>query len=48
MEQKFYVMLGMLISSRNIKDKEAFQKKLEKACDEVNKVIQGRYAISSP
>lgn len=38
MEQKFYVMLGDVISSRNIKDKEAFQKKLEKACVKVNKV----------
>jgi len=41
MEQKFYVMLGDVISSRNIKDKEAFQKKLEMACNEVNKVYSG-------
>ncbi len=36
MKQKLYVMLGDVISSRRIKDKAAFQKKLEKACHEIN------------
>lgn len=41
MNQKFYVMLGDVISSRGIKDKEAFRRKLEKACLEVNSNFAG-------
>ncbi len=37
MRQKLFVMLGDVISSRRIKDKESFQKKLDKACREINK-----------
>ncbi len=37
MKQKLYVMLGDVIASRRIKDKEAFQRKLEKACLEVKR-----------
>ncbi len=32
-----YVMLGDVVASRKIKEKEAFQRKLEKACLEVNR-----------
>lgn len=36
MKQKFYVTLGDVIASRRIKDKAAFQKKLETACLNAN------------
>lgn len=36
MKQKLYVMLGDVIASRRIEDKEAFQRKLEKVCLKVN------------
>ncbi len=40
-----YVMLGDVVASRQIEDKEAFQRKLEKACLEVNKnFIEDIYA----
>lgn len=41
MKQQFYVMLGDVISSRRIKDKEAFQNKLEEICDEINTAYRG-------
>jgi hypothetical protein len=37
MKQMLYVMLGDVIASRKIEDKEASQRKLEKACLEVNR-----------
>jgi hypothetical protein len=37
MKHKFYVMLGDVVASRKIKDKEAFQRKLEKVCLKVNR-----------
>ena len=36
MKQKFYVMLGDVIASRRITDREIFQRKLEEACSNVN------------
>lgn len=36
MNQKLYVISGDVLSSRRIKDKAAFQKKLEKACHSIN------------
>lgn len=36
MQEKYYVMLGDVVSSREISDRIEFQKKLEKACDEAN------------
>ena len=36
MKQKFYVMLGDVIASRKITDREIFQRKLEEACSNVN------------
>jgi len=41
MKQKLYVMMGDVISSRRIKDKEEFQIKLEKACADVNRAYAG-------
>jgi len=40
MKQKLYVILGDVICSRRIKDKEAFQRKLEKVCLIVNRNFQ--------
>jgi hypothetical protein len=37
MKQMLYVMLGDVVASRKIKDKEAFQRKLEKVCLKVNR-----------
>lgn len=36
MKQKFYVMLGDVIASRRITDREIFQRKLEEACSNAN------------
>jgi len=36
-KQKLYVILGDVIASRRIEDKEAFQRKLEKVCLNVNR-----------
>jgi hypothetical protein len=36
MKQKFYVMLGDVIGSTRITDREIFRRKLEKACSNVN------------
>lgn len=36
MKQKFYVMLGDVIASRRITDREIFQRKLVEACSNVN------------
>ncbi len=36
MKRKFFVMMGDVIASRRIKNREAFQKKLEKTCANVN------------
>lgn len=45
MKQNLYVMLGDVIDSRKIKDKEAFQRKLEEACLEVKRnFVQDIYA----
>jgi hypothetical protein len=37
MKQMLYVMLGDVIASRKIEDKESFQRKLEKVCLKVNR-----------
>ncbi len=37
MKQKLYVMMGDVVSSRRIKDKEAFRRNLEKACRDINR-----------
>ena len=37
MKQKLCVVLGDVLSSRRIEDKEAFQSKLEKTCNRINK-----------
>ena len=36
MKQKLYVLLGDVISSSRISDRDVFQKKLEEACNEIN------------
>lgn len=41
MEKRYYVVLCDVISSRRIKDKRAFQKKLEKTCSMVNATYSG-------
>lgn len=41
MKQKFYVMSGDVLSSRQIKDKEVFQKKIEKICSWINTTYAG-------
>ena len=38
MKQKLCVLLGDVLSSRRIEDKEAFQEKLEKTCSRINTV----------
>ena len=39
MTQKLYVMIGDVIASRGIKDREEFRKKLEKACLDINRTF---------
>jgi len=41
MRQKLYVMMGDVMSSRKIKEKEAFRKKLDKVCREINMAYAG-------
>jgi predicted DNA-binding protein YlxM (UPF0122 family) len=41
MTQKLYVMLGDVIASRGIKDREKFRNKLEKACLDINRNFSG-------
>jgi len=41
MTQKLYVMLGDVIASRGIKDREKFREKLEKACLDINRNFAG-------
>lgn len=41
MKQKFYVMSGDVLSSRQIKNKEVFQKKIEKICSWINTTYAG-------
>ncbi len=41
MRQKLYVMMGDVMSSRKIKDKEAFRNKLDKVCREINMAYAG-------
>jgi hypothetical protein len=36
MEKKLFVVLGDMVSSRNIVDRDNFENRIEKACDEVN------------
>jgi predicted DNA-binding protein YlxM (UPF0122 family) len=41
MTKKLYVMLGDVIASRRIKDREKFRQKLEKACLDINRNFSG-------
>ncbi|MCX9010432.1 MAG: SatD family protein [Candidatus Methanoperedens sp.] len=41
MTPQFYVLSGDVLSSRRMKNKEAFQKTLEKACRKINKAYAG-------
>lgn len=41
MDSRFSVLSGDVLSSRRMKDKEAFQKTLEKACRKINKAYAG-------
>jgi predicted DNA-binding protein YlxM (UPF0122 family) len=41
MKQKLYVLLGDVISSRRISDREKFQKKFGETCKEINSIYTG-------